>query len=209
MIHPKWPMLPGTRDVYQRRRIAGQFDPNTGEIGITSHGDFDTPELPRLAIWNIAVVGWPAANPLIARVHVPPDHQMPTVPINPGSLYETRWMRPLGFSYVGEFTGHGVVQAPPIPVYRDAGPPVINVDVRVQWYDAPERYSYMECAHIIGLDAAPWGPGAERNALIERHANYSIVYNQVIRDGALVDQWFGNLADDNTVDGLQYYRIGT
>ena len=202
MIHPYWPLIPGSWIDYQVFEIEGVADRNTGAIGITKR----TPVANSPQRITIAQGELPYMR---AQCYHNPGTPVPTD--QKSRLYEVAYNHN-GIDYIGE-CGASNLQIPPIPVFRESGPR-FDVTSGITSYNAdgtvnPIPLKTLSTSHWVHGRGA-WGQWTDTircHLLEDNPQGYNdAVYNYIFARGVgLVDFWFGVLNDAGVIQGTQYY----
>jgi len=203
ILHPYWPLVPGSYIVYQVFDIEGTFDAATGYFGITKRTPHANSPQQCTVLQRGALQG--------RCFHTPGT---PAV-IKPGNtIYQARWG-----SDVTEAAGTKCAQGSGIPLLSDTMTPghIVSGVLPITHFDndgEPSEfgeYHWKRYTHHVGQPWASW-PDTIRTCLLENlpgQKQIPIAYVFAKGIGA-VDYWLGELqADGKTIlNGNQFYCIG-
>lgn len=223
MLSPYWPMIPGSWIESVMFDIRGNYNPSTGEIGITW-------QQPRKTFWTdstemrtTCIIDRNAQVPAVRRINGPVGVVLsPDMDMRGQGLYEGPWFPAPGDDqvppHIGETGGVDFICTPPEPklTLNPVAGQVFDVSCHYRSFaresaDVPYA-GWIDCRHITHHVGQSWGQHADtvRTHLIERPgAAHEIAYNYVFaRDIGPVDWWWGVVGHDGgalTVAGWRIY----
>lgn len=205
MMHPHWPLTPGSWIEYVMFDISGPYNPATGEIGITSQTirpkTFWTTG-PRMRTTCVADPN--AQIPAIRRINsepgTPPGSSFKNMGLYEGPWYPTALDKPVP-PFIGESGGVNFTCTPPEPklTMNPVAGETFSLTCRFRGYatepDSSQYAGDINCRYLTRHVAQPWGPYTDtvRTHLIERPGEaHEIAYNYVFQRGVgPVDWWWG------------------